>query len=70
MQFLILVKILEKLDPERLKEIDQNNPVRLIRAIEIAKVLGKVPKIKEDIKYDQGDDLSETISIPTRLHDL
>lgn len=26
--------------------------------------------VKEDIKYDQGDDLSETISIPTRLHDL
>ena len=27
------------------KNIDINNPVRLIRAIEIAKALGKIPKI-------------------------
>ncbi len=41
-----LVKILKKLDSERLKNIDTKNPVRLIRAIEIATTLGKVPKIK------------------------
>ena len=42
---------LKKLDPARAKNIkeknEQNNKVRLIRAIEIAKVLGKVPKITE-----------------------
>ncbi len=48
-----LVSMLKKLDPERLKNIDQKNPVRLIRAIEIAKSLGKVPKIKmEKSQYD------------------
>lgn len=39
-----LVKRLKKLDPRRLKEIDQKNPRRLMRAIEIATALGKVPK--------------------------
>ncbi len=42
-----LLKILIKLDKVRAKNIDINNKVRLIRAIEIAKALGKVPKIKE-----------------------
>lgn len=37
---------LKKLDPRRAKDIDANNPVRLIRAIEIAKTLGKVPAAK------------------------
>ncbi len=41
-----LFAMLKKLDPRRAKEIDQHNPVRLIRAIEIAKALGKVPKMK------------------------
>jgi len=36
---------LQKLDPRRAKNIDPKNKVRLIRAIEIAKALGKVPKI-------------------------
>jgi tRNA dimethylallyltransferase len=40
-----LFQILKKLDNERSKNIDKNNPVRLIRAIEIAKKLGKVPKL-------------------------
>ena len=35
--------MLKKLDPRRAKEIDSKNPVRLIRAIEIAKKLGRVP---------------------------
>ncbi len=38
-----LFEILKILDKERAKNIDKNNPVRLIRAIEIAKSLGKVP---------------------------
>lgn len=41
-----LFKTLIKLDPERAKNIDKNNKVRLIRAIEIVKYLGKVPKLK------------------------
>ncbi len=41
-----LFVMLKKVDPRRAKEIDQHNPVRLIRAIEIAKALGKVPKMK------------------------
>lgn len=40
---------LKKLDPERAKNIDSKNKVRIIRAIEIAKALGKVPKITEEI---------------------
>jgi tRNA dimethylallyltransferase len=46
-----LFKILQKLDKKRAKDIkdknEQNNKVRLIRAIEIAKALGKVPKFTE-----------------------
>jgi tRNA dimethylallyltransferase len=42
-----LFRYLEKLDPKRAKNIkeknEQNNKVRLIRAIEIAKALGRVP---------------------------
>ncbi|MBU6430934.1 MAG: tRNA (adenosine(37)-N6)-dimethylallyltransferase MiaA [Patescibacteria group bacterium] len=37
--------ILKKLDPDRAKNIDAKNPRRLIRAIEIAKALGKVPNL-------------------------
>lgn len=48
-----LVLILKKLDKDRIKNIDTKNPVRLIRAIEIAKALGKVPKLKNaESKYD------------------
>ncbi len=39
-----LFKKLQKLDPVFAKKIDKNNPVRLIRAIEIATELGHVPK--------------------------
>lgn len=46
-----LQKQLLKLDPERYKSIDIQNKVRLIRAIEIAKSIGKVPKIKFEPQY-------------------
>jgi tRNA dimethylallyltransferase len=46
-----LFKKLQKLDKERAKDIDVNNKVRLIRAIEIAKSLGKVPKTKTENPY-------------------
>lgn len=39
-----LQTILQELDPERYENIDEQNPVRLVRAIEIAATLGKVPK--------------------------
>lgn len=38
-----LFAMLKKLDARRAKDIDMKNPVRLIRAIEIAKALGHVP---------------------------
>lgn len=48
-----LVSILKKLDETRLKTIDAKNPVRLIRAIEIAQTLGKVPEmIKSQTEYE------------------
>lgn len=42
-----LFALLKKLDSARAKTIDQKNPVRLIRAIEIAKKLGKVPLLRQ-----------------------
>jgi len=39
-----LFSTLRKIDPKRAETIDRHNPVRLIRAIEIARVLGKVPE--------------------------
>lgn len=49
-----MFKILQKLDPERAHNIDPKNPRRLVRAIEIAKALGKVPHlvIRPLSKYD------------------
>lgn len=47
-----LFKILKKIDPERAKNIDKKNKRRLVRAIEIAKKLGKVPLLKKEIKFD------------------
>ena len=43
-----LYKKLSKLDPVRAKNIDKHNKVRLIRAIEICKELGVVPKVKNN----------------------
>ena len=42
-----LFGILKKIDEDRAKNIDAKNKVRLIRAIEIAKELGQVPKLKK-----------------------
>lgn len=48
-----LLKILNKLDSKRAKDIDKNNARRLIRAIEVAKALGKIPKVEiRDKKYE------------------
>ncbi len=43
---------LKKLDQKRFETIDKNNPRRIIRAIEIATALGKVPMLKTISKYD------------------
>jgi tRNA dimethylallyltransferase len=48
-----LVDRLEELDPRRVAEIDTKNPIRLIRAIEVAEVLGSVPELnKKESRYD------------------
>lgn len=47
-----LLRMLEKLDPERARNIEQKNPRRLIRAIEIAKKIGKVPEIQKHSPYN------------------
>ena len=44
-----LFKKLQRLDPRRGKTIDSKNKRRLIRAIEIASALGKVPKLKNKV---------------------
>lgn len=46
-----LLSMLEKLDPERAKTIERKNPRRLIRAIEIARAAGRVPKPRKLIRY-------------------
>lgn len=69
-----LFMMLQKLDPKRAKNIDKHNHVRLIRAIEIAKALGKVPKVKTKQLFDvleigldlPGEDLREKVH--KRLH--
>ncbi len=43
---------LEQLDPDRYETIDIKNPVRLIRAIEIAETLGKVPLLERNSLYE------------------
>ncbi|KKT08294.1 MAG: tRNA dimethylallyltransferase [Parcubacteria group bacterium GW2011_GWA1_43_21] len=66
-----LFAILKKLDPRRAKNIDSKNPVRLIRAIEIAKQLGTVPTLKKSPQYDClkiGIDPEPEI-LRTKIHD-
>jgi tRNA dimethylallyltransferase len=43
---------LQRLDPRRAKTIDKQNKRRLIRAIEITKALGKVPKRENNSRYE------------------
>jgi tRNA dimethylallyltransferase len=46
------MSIIAKLDPKRAKALDPNNKVRIIRAIEIARALGNVPKVKRNTLYE------------------
>lgn len=41
-----LYRMLRRKDPRRAQEIDRHNPRRLVRALEIAEALGKVPETK------------------------
>lgn len=47
-----LFAILKKLDTKTAARIDAKNPARLIRAIEIAKTIGKVPELISDSPYE------------------
>jgi len=58
-----LFEILKKLDKDRSENIDTKNGVRLIRAIEIAKALGKVPTINES-KNNKFDVIKIGLTIP------
>lgn len=62
-----LFAILLKLDPIRAKSIDKNNPVRLIRAIEIAKSIGSVPLLRQDLKSKQYDVLKIGLTLPDEI---
>ncbi|MDZ7725987.1 MAG: tRNA (adenosine(37)-N6)-dimethylallyltransferase MiaA [Candidatus Campbellbacteria bacterium] len=47
-----LFAILMSKDEDRANTIDRNNPRRIIRAIEIAESIGKVPPLESDPKYN------------------
>lgn len=47
-----LLSQLKKLDPMSARRVDPKNKVRLIRAIEIAKALGAVPKREQETAYE------------------
>lgn len=65
--------MLKRLDPKRAQTIDKHNRVRLIRAIEIVKSLGKVPELKHQLSYESliigldMDDEELKAKIKTRL---
>ncbi len=69
-----LLEMLAKLDPVRATTIDQKNPRRIIRAIEIATILGAVPPITKSSPYNTlpigltlpPEELQKRIA--TRLH--
>ena len=60
-----LFVILKKLDPRRAKEIDRNNPRRLVRAIEIATALGKVPHLA--VRPPSWDVLKIGLDLPDEI---
>ncbi|MDQ5957963.1 MAG: tRNA dimethylallyltransferase [Patescibacteria group bacterium] len=47
-----LTELLRTLDPDRVDNIDVHNRPRLVRAIEIAKTLGKVPVLETNCPYE------------------
>ncbi len=67
-----LFEILSRLDADRASTIDKDNPVRLVRAIEIATALGKVPKPSKPTSPYQIEwvilDLPDEV-LKQRIHD-
>lgn len=67
-----LFAILKKLDSRRAGEIDAKNPRRLIRAIEIAKHLGKVPPLslgqRQDCKILEIGIAPKSEELKNRIH--
>src|SRR3989344_1068347 len=66
-------KIIKKLDKNRAKNIDTKNHVRLIRAIEIAKYLGSVPKLKKNNNKNAYEFIQigltlSNIELKTKIH--
>lgn len=59
-----LFQMLAKLDSKRAESIDPKNKVRLIRAIEIAEKLGKVPDIEDKTPDTRYQFLQIGISVP------
>ena len=60
-----MFKMLKKLDPKRAKNIDAKNPRRLIRAIEIAKTLGKIPNLA--VKPPSWEFLQIGVRLPNEI---
>jgi tRNA dimethylallyltransferase len=60
-----LFEVLKKLDNNRAQNIDKNNKVRLIRAIEIAKALGKVPSLSAN--KNKFDVLKIGLTLPQEI---
>lgn len=60
-----MFKMLKKLDPRRAKNIDPENPRRLIRAIEIAKAIGKIPRL--EVGLPNYDILQIGIKLPDEI---
>lgn len=50
-----LFKLIQKKDPARATSVDRNNKLRLVRALEIIEVLGKVPKITNNPRLTTYD---------------
>ena len=59
-----LFAILKKLDSARARTIDRHNPRRLIRAIEIARVLGKDPSQQSTAKSQERRTLQVGLMLP------
>ncbi len=63
-----LFNILQKLDPERAENIDSKNPRRLVRAVEICKALGSVPKLVDSSKHLESRKY-DTLKIGIKIED-
>ncbi|NTU66444.1 MAG: tRNA (adenosine(37)-N6)-dimethylallyltransferase MiaA [Candidatus Moranbacteria bacterium] len=64
-----LFEELKKIDPERASSIDAKNKVRLIRAIEICKAIGKVPAINTGNEKSSYEFLQIGITHPKEVLD-